>query len=361
MTQKDIARHLKVSYITVQRALNNSGYVSKKLKNRIVNYADKKGYTPHKAAQVLVRNRIRNITIFSSKSPHYFWSEVLKGVNLAKEQIKHFNFRVQYDLIPDGNTSAYISALEKELKSGLDAIGIVYQAKYHMKTVISWIEDHEIPYLTLNVDAPDSKRICYIGPAHSEGGGLAAEFLGKAVGQRGCVGIVSFGKNKKGRRHSHWVYSEREEGFLSRWGEKFGKNRLRILHISDTLDKQGTEKEIQTFLTSKPCIKGLYFVPTIHEILIRIIRRVKLKGNMIIVTHDLYPQMERYLEEDLVSATIYQNPILQGYYAVKILENVLETGNNPKKDHFYLAHNLVLNANKQIYRNDLLFGQESWM
>jgi LacI family transcriptional regulator len=57
VTKRDIADYLKVSLITVHRALNNTGYVSAELKERILSYAKEVNYVPRKASQVLVRNK----------------------------------------------------------------------------------------------------------------------------------------------------------------------------------------------------------------------------------------------------------------------------------------------------------------
>ena len=65
ITQKDIAKALHLPLITVHRALNSSGYVSKELKGRILAYAREVRYVPHKASQVLKRNKVRKIAVFS--------------------------------------------------------------------------------------------------------------------------------------------------------------------------------------------------------------------------------------------------------------------------------------------------------
>ena len=96
VTQQDIADFLEVSLITVHRALNNSGYVSAELKERILAYAKEVNYVPHKASQVLVRNKTRKIAVFTSSLPHYFWNEIKTGVMIGAEQLQAFNYQVHY-------------------------------------------------------------------------------------------------------------------------------------------------------------------------------------------------------------------------------------------------------------------------
>ena len=99
ITQKEIADALDLPLITVHRALNNSGYVSKELKGRILAYAREVRYVPHKASQVLKRNKVRKIAVFSSSLPRYFWNDIRTGISIGAEQIQPLNYRVNYHMM----------------------------------------------------------------------------------------------------------------------------------------------------------------------------------------------------------------------------------------------------------------------
>ena len=53
VTRKDIARQLGVSVSVVSRALNNSGYVKKEVKEQILALAEELHYTPNPVAMTL--------------------------------------------------------------------------------------------------------------------------------------------------------------------------------------------------------------------------------------------------------------------------------------------------------------------
>jgi LacI family transcriptional regulator len=159
ITQKDIAGQLGLSFITVNRTFNNSGYVSEELRSRIFQYAKENAYIPHKASQVLVRNQIRNLAVFSSSLPTYFWQDIKKGTDIAADQIQPFNYKVRYHLIPESDTEACLAQLKKEMENGLDGAAFVNQRKYDKKTIFGMVEEAGIPYVTFNVDAPESNRV----------------------------------------------------------------------------------------------------------------------------------------------------------------------------------------------------------
>ena len=156
ITQKEIAEALDLPLITVHRALNNSGYVSKELKGRILSYAREVRYVPHKASQVLKRNKVRKIAIFSSTLPHYFWNDIRTGISIGAEQIQALNYRVNYHTIAERNSEQYLATLEEEIRDGVEAVAFVNQWIYRMDDIITRITRAGLPYVTLNVDAPES-------------------------------------------------------------------------------------------------------------------------------------------------------------------------------------------------------------
>ncbi len=170
VTQQDIADALKISVVTVNRAMNGAGYVSRKLRERILNHAKEVHYVPHKASQVLVRNKVRRIALFSSALPHYFWNDIRNGVSIAAEQIQGFHYEVAYHAITERKSGLYLRKLREEIDAGTQAVGVVNQWIFDMKAIFSTIERAGLPYITLNVDAPESKRLCYIGPDYRAGG-----------------------------------------------------------------------------------------------------------------------------------------------------------------------------------------------
>ena len=64
VTRKDIAKEAGVSVSVVSRALNNSGYVEKEKKKRILEIAKKAEYVPNPMAMALQQKRTRQLLFF---------------------------------------------------------------------------------------------------------------------------------------------------------------------------------------------------------------------------------------------------------------------------------------------------------
>lgn len=358
VTQKDIARALNVSLITVHRALNNCGYVSKSLKEKILNHAKKVNYVPHKASQVLVRNKTRKIAIFSSDEPNYFWNDVRTGIDIASQQILPFDYQVQYHMIPGNDSDFYLEKLREAINDGVEATAIVNQWVYDMKDIIHYIDRQKIPYITLNIDAPESKRMCFIGPDYPAGGRLAAEFIGKSLMSKKRAHVLVINKKAEATADSNApdINRQRLEGFLSVMQKEFDNIQCEIGFIMQGIHSDLIESEIEEIITStEGDINAIYLIPTFNKQFVKVIDKLGFGREMIIVIHDLDLYTNHYFEKNWITAVIYQNPILQGYYAVKILENILESGRSPDKDHISIVHSLILNENKDLYRNHYLF------
>jgi LacI family transcriptional regulator len=359
VTQKDIAVALGVSLITVHRALNSSGYVSPGLKERILAYARKVHYVPHKASQILLRNRIRKIAVFSSVLPHYFWNDIRTGITIGAEQIQAFNYQVHYRTIAERNSRLYLKKLKEEITDGLEAVAIVNQWIFDMKSIIGTIERKGIPYVTLNVDAPDSNRICYIGPDYRAGGRLAAEYIGKTLRfkRNPRVLVITTPAEIPEDSSAPDLNQLRYEGFVEGIQRHFGRISHEVGHLTTDIRSKEVGSQIEDLLRSKKAsVDVIYFIPAYNTQFIQALEKTG-DRDRVIVLHDLDSSANHYLEKNLLTAVIYQNPILQGYYAVKILENMLESGHPPDRRQIIIEHSLLLNENKNLYRNHYLFAR----
>lgn len=92
ITLKQIAAELGVSVMTVSRALNNQDNVEEKTKKRIVETAQKMGYTPNKVAKSLVSKRTYTIGVVIPEISHTFFAQVISG-------IENVTYKMNYQLL----------------------------------------------------------------------------------------------------------------------------------------------------------------------------------------------------------------------------------------------------------------------
>ncbi len=359
VTQKEIADALHLPLITVHRALNSSGYVSKELKSRILAYAREVRYVPHKASQVLKRNRVRKIAVFSSSLPHYFWNDVRTGISIGAEQIQPLDYQVNYHMVADRDSAQYLELLDQEIRGGVEAAAFVNQWIYRMDQIIERLERAGIPYATINVDAPESRRMCYIGPDYRAGGRLAAEYIGTILQfkRRSRVLVLTTLPDQPGALRAPDLNALRLEGFRAVLERRFPQVQLETAEITKGMRSPAAERHIAEILARRGReADAVYLIPAYNAPFIRALEESD-NGRRVVVLHDLDSSSNHYLDKSLLTAVIYQNPILQGYYAVRVLENLLESGHPPEVRQITISHSVVLNENKDLYRNHLFFAR----
>ena len=85
VTRREIANLANVSISVVSRALNNSGYVEKEKKEKIIKIAEELGYTPHPVAMSLQRQRTKQVLFYCKDLKNAFNIELYMGMlNVAK-------------------------------------------------------------------------------------------------------------------------------------------------------------------------------------------------------------------------------------------------------------------------------------
>jgi len=85
-TIKDIAKHAEVSTATVSRALNDSGYVGTKTKERVIRIAKEMNYVPNIIAKNLSKNESNVIGVVVPEITNPFFGEVIRGLNSVADQ-----------------------------------------------------------------------------------------------------------------------------------------------------------------------------------------------------------------------------------------------------------------------------------
>ena len=80
ITRKDIAELLGVSVSVVSRALNNSGYVEEKKRQKIIRTAEELGYVPQPVAMSLQERRTKQILFYCKDLNNEFNLEMYRGM-----------------------------------------------------------------------------------------------------------------------------------------------------------------------------------------------------------------------------------------------------------------------------------------
>ncbi|MBK9747521.1 MAG: substrate-binding domain-containing protein [Chloroflexi bacterium] len=346
MNQREIADALGVSIITVQRALNNSGYVSPEMRERILAYMQQVNYKPDRAAQILVRNETRTISLFSANRPAFFWDSVSEGITRAAERISMFGYQVRYHRLESARTEDYLQALQVEIDDGVQAVGVVNHEHFDMERVFQLLDTREIPYVTFNIDAPHSRRLCFVGADYRAEGRLVAELFGKFLSAGQKVAVLVYDMTGQSYPHATPISELRLGGFATHLAAEYPQFEHFVVAIPFAAASTEITRQIDDLLERyQGELSAIYCIPPIHAELCSVIEAKGLTNTIKLIAPDLSPEIGTYLTRNLLTLEISQNPMLQGFATVLALARYLETGTKPEPELQYIDHSLVTKVN----------------
>ena len=90
VTRKDIAEKLGVSVSVVSRVINNSGYVSKEKREKVLKAAKEMGYVQNPVAMALQQNKTKQLLFFCEDLTATYYNQMYHGmVRAARERGYH--------------------------------------------------------------------------------------------------------------------------------------------------------------------------------------------------------------------------------------------------------------------------------
>ena len=344
-TQKEVADSLGISRGTVDRALHNRKGVSDDTRKTIVEQAKVLGYTPNRLASFLSTGRTLNVAMITPADP--LWKSVQEGARAFSAMLGDHVVNITWHETGVHDLGRETEILLEVLESGVDGIGIAPADPERLRDLIDRAVQRHISVVTLNTDAPDSRRICFVGQDHLLAGRIAGELMGKFLMGSGTVVAVTAFSNVLAHRR-------RLDAFAGIIGEQYpgiAIDRVFENHDSD----EEAYRQIKGYLAQTRDVSGIYLTSGNGPGgVARALSEAGLAGTVRVICFDYFPETVRLLKKGFVHATIGEDPFTQGYQAVKILyEHIIER----KEPASRIVHTkIAIGLRENI---DLLVGEEA--
>lgn len=337
VTIKDIAKRLNISTGTVDRAIHGRGRISGETRRMILDNIEELGYRPNRIAGVLSKNKVTRL-VFVTPSYNLFFEEIIKGARTACEELADYG--VVLDLFTQDSfydSPGQVKAMEQAINGKPSGIIVVPLHPFLLSTPINKATEDGIPVITVNLDSKESKRVCYVGQDPFNTGTILGAIYGKFMGGKGDIAVLN-GITEL------YTLQARTEGFLYLIRKKYpGINIAGIYEYADSID---IAYEISRKLVSDlPALKGIFASTTLGAIGIgKAMADLNKNGDIAVVGYDIYDDIKNLLDNDALIATVTQNPFSQGYYAVKLMFNLLIEKKTPEKEFYYTRADVIVNS-----------------
>ncbi|RUU29219.1 sugar-binding protein [Mesorhizobium sp. M6A.T.Ce.TU.016.01.1.1] len=241
-----------------------------------------------------------------------FWKAAEAGVKKAQAELPDYDLQLKY---PEQSSVAIQQRLMDDLvTAGVKAIMV---SAVDPKTSTDGLNKiaSETALFTTDSDAPQTKRVAYIGSSNIDAGKQAAEIAKKAMPDGGkCLGFVGLlgADNAK----------ERIEGMK----EGLAGTNIELIDVrGDDIDQARAKKNVEDALVASPdvtCMVGFYSynTPRIYEAL----RDAGKLGQITVVGFDDDPITLGGVKEGTVAATVVQQPFEWAYQGMKLMAAYLK-------------------------------------
>lgn len=312
---KDIAENLGLSIGTVQRALSNKGGYSKKTQEIIIEEAKKLGYITNPAASALRRPPIMIGVVLPhiNGNRRFFFNDIWKGIYQAEKELSMQNVHlIKYE-------TEYGKEQFEKLLATPQLKGIITHAfpEPEINKFLDKFREKSIPVFSVDGDYEMNRRTCGYALQTKNQGALAADIFHNAAKQRNNGTIIMLAGNKKKERQQL-----RAAEFCNALNDYSDSINVMEFHLSANIDE--TINLIKKTIIRMDNLIGIYSVSAIETmIMCQILRETKLGGKLIAIGTDVFPELQQYYKDGTLTASIFQNPVQQGYLAAKLMSETI--------------------------------------
>jgi ribose transport system substrate-binding protein len=247
-----------------------------------------------------------------------YWRLVENG---AKAAAKEMGVRLEYIGPRQANIEEHVKILEKAAASKVDGIMTQGLTEQQFTPIINRIVEKNIPVITIDTDAPTSRRTAYIGTDNYYAGFIAGRALVEDTGGKANVAIIT---GSFAASHQHL----RVKGFQDAVKHEKGIHIIAI-EESNITRVQAAEKAYN-ILKKHPEVNAFYGTSALDAIgIAKVIEQFHRERETYVIGFDTLPETIHYLEKGTIEATVVQEPYEMGYRAVKMMVDIIEGNHVP--------------------------------
>lgn len=128
-----------------------------------------------------------HIVLIEQERYHPYWEMVEKGAAKAAEE---YGMNIEFTGPVRNNMEEQINLLEKAIAARVDAIIVQGLNEEKFTPVINKAVNQGIPVITIDTDAPSSKRLAYVGTDNVAAGERLGRLVVQTAGETGKIGVI---------------------------------------------------------------------------------------------------------------------------------------------------------------------------
>ena len=195
-TLKDVAERSGYALRTVKNVVAGKSSVGGPVREAVLRAMEELNYKQNSLASTLAKNRVYLIAVILPQIDTAFQDELSQGIRRYADGFEDFGLDLEMHYT-EPTVHAQMRLLE-EFYEREDVDGILLQpvCETGLNAQIDLLVYGNKPVFTVGLDAPDSKRICFVGPDYCRSGRIAAQLMANYIGRAGTVLVIHRGSSR---------------------------------------------------------------------------------------------------------------------------------------------------------------------
>lgn len=310
VTIKRIAELANVSRGTVDKVLNNRPGVKKETRERVEQIIKALDYRPNPLGKALATCKTP-LKMGIALLPGYnqFMQLMVQGIKSQEEELKHYGIDICLRLCTHVDPVEQLSILQEFRDNGIKNIALFPLQNEPIIQFANQLVENGTTLITFNSRVERINSLFFIGQNSYMSGRTVAELIEKLIPE-GKVGLIISSMLMT-------CHQDRVAGFYDRLNQS---GRYEVLSYEDNNDMDTLAFEMTLDLISQaPDLRAIYITGGGVSGVAEALKLKHLERIVKVICHDLTPDSERLLREDLVDFVIDQEPVKQGRLLVSSL------------------------------------------
>lgn len=338
----DVARSAKVSLATAERALHGRPGVSEVTRANVLRVAASLNYHPNLAARALATNgREIRIGVCVPEYLRFFFDELRMGIQDELSRFSDYGISLVCSS-PRGIEDDIEPHLTRLMKDNVQGLIVTPTGHTSSAAAISCVVERGVRVVCCPTDMPGIPPHAAISIDPHLSGQLAAELLGTFLPAGASVAMLTGSRNVV--QHNAKVTS-----FTQSFAHFCHNGRIeQVIYGHD--DPILTYQVMESFFSEHQTVAGLYVTTANCQAVCRSIQKRNLKGKVLVVTTDIFPEMIPFLEDGTILASLFQNPARLGRTAMSLLINSL-LFHQPSDMSYCFPPEIIMASNLRSFRD----------
>ena len=320
-TLKDVAERSGVSLRTVKKVMSGDESVRAKAREAVFQAAEELHYTRNRAASALAKSRVLNVAVVYSHTTEAYFPEIEDGFEKALQEFSDFGLRLEWCITNERGSMAQRTILESLLtREDLDGVIIQPYSASRLDDLIDALVDSGKTVVTFGSDAPDSKRMCHVGPNAYRSGRIGAQILANYIGKRGKVFVIN-------QARDHMQTRERSRGFMDRVAEHYPEIQIFEMNLPENSDLYS---EMVSSILEDESISGIFCTDANTLLAGRVLKKQD-NQDVVLVGFNLSENGITLMKEGFIKVIIDTAPETYSYLAAKAMYEYLSEGTIPER------------------------------